>query len=321
MFIMRLPSISIAPRLRPVTRWLLVFILCGGHVRAADTLWTGPNVTFVQSSSNLVDEVIPGAVSLTRGFSQWLYNPDAGDLGPGAGTPTDTEWAFGTIDNYQALSYTTFDLIRNGDLSALLPGNPMVVHLINEDIYLSLTFSDWPMHGGFIVYTRSTPAFPTVTITQPSNNAVFAAPAVIRLSALAITGGPVTNVEFLTNGTVLGATQVAPFTLATGSLGPGTYNFTAIETSAGITATSSVVQVMVVSPTPIRIASEQIANGKLAFDYNTNPGLTYLVQLSSNLVNWTSVATNVAATNPAHFTDAITIPGPRFYRVGRLPNP
>src|SRR5580704_17769000 len=102
----------------------------------AATLWIGPDIDFIQSPTNLTDELIPGAVSLTRGYSQWLYNPDAGDQGPGAGTPTDTAWAFGTLDNYDAYAYQTFYSLRNGDLSTLLPGNPMVVHLTNEDIYL-----------------------------------------------------------------------------------------------------------------------------------------------------------------------------------------
>ncbi len=123
----------------------------------AATLWTGPATNFTQSASSLTDELIPGAVSLTRAYSQWLYNPDAGDQGPGTDTPTDTEWAFGTLDNYQGLSYAPFATYRNGDLSGALVGNPMVVHLINEDVYLSLTFSQWPQHGGFFAYTRSTP--------------------------------------------------------------------------------------------------------------------------------------------------------------------
>jgi len=143
----------------------------------AATLWTGADTNFTQSATNLVDVLVPGAVSLTRGFSQWLYNPAGGDQGPAPGTPTDTEWAFGTLDNYAALGYETFDSYRNGDLSALLVGNPMVVHLVNEDIYLSLTFSQWPQNGGYFAYTRSTPAPPpSGTITSgaiTSNQFVF----------------------------------------------------------------------------------------------------------------------------------------------------
>jgi hypothetical protein len=111
----------------------------------AAILWTGPDTNFTQSASNLVDELVPGAVSLSRNYSQWLFNPDAGDQGPGPNTPTDTLWAFGTLDNYAALSYAPFASYRNGNLSGVLVGNPMVVHLINEDIYLSLTFTAWPM--------------------------------------------------------------------------------------------------------------------------------------------------------------------------------
>src|SRR5271156_1920305 len=98
----------------------------------AAILRTGPDTNFTQSATNFTDELVPGAVSLSRNYSQWLFNPDAGDQGPGPDTPTDTLWAFGTLDNYGALSYAPFASYRNGDLSGVLVGNPMVVRLINE---------------------------------------------------------------------------------------------------------------------------------------------------------------------------------------------
>lgn len=208
---------------------LFALLAGAGFPSRAETLWTGPVTNFVQSADSPADELVPGAVSLTRAYSQWLYNPDAGDQGPAPGTPTDTEWAFGTIDNYQALFYQSFDSYRNGDLSSLLVGNPMVVHLVNEDIYLSLTFSQWPQHGGFFAYTRSTPA-----AASPS--------------------GP-------------------------------------ILTAAGAT------------------------NGRFSFFFTATAGSNYVVQTSSNLLNWTPFSTNTAATNQVLVSDAIASQAARFYRV------
>ena len=285
----------------------------------ASTLWTGPDFDFIQSSTNVTDELIPGAVSLTRAYSQWLYNPDAGDQGPDVGTPTDTAWAFGTLDNYGAYSYQSFYSLRNGDLSTLLPGNPMVVHLVNEDIYLSLTFSAWPRKGGYIAYTRSTPA---VTITSPTNGMVFAAPAKVKISAAAaVAGGTVTNVEFFANLVSLGSTQSAPFSVTTGNLAAGQYALTAVETAAGVSATSSPVNISVVAPVAVTLSSPQINGSQFAFDYTADPGLQYVIQNSSNLVNWRSLVTNVATGNPVHFTDSFTSNSAQYYRVGRLPNP
>lgn len=202
---------------------IFIFLMSGIPQKAgAATLWTGPNTNFTQSASNFTDVLIPGAVSFCRNYSQWLFNPAAGDQGPGTDTPTDTEWAFGTLSNYAALSYQTFASYRNGDLSEVLVGHPMVVHLTNEDIYLSLTFTAWPQYGGFFAYTRSTPAVsgsaPTVTITNPPNGAVFAAPATVNIAATTtVASGSVTNVTFFAGITSLGAVQTPPFAITTGT--------------------------------------------------------------------------------------------------------
>ncbi len=302
---------------------LMLALMTGISQKApAQTLWTGTNFDFTQSETNLTDVLISGAVSLTRAYSQWLFNPAAGDQGPGPDTPTDTEWAFGLLENYAGLDYQTFASYRNGDLSGLLVGNPMVVHLINEDIYLSLTFSQWPQGGGDIAYTRSTPAPVAVTITNPANGAVFAAPANVNIGAAAAAiSGAVTNVVFFANTNLLEAVQNAPFSIATGNLPAGPYALTAVATAAGLSATSLVVNITVVSPVAISLSSQAVANSQISFDYSVNPGLSYVVQTSSNLLNWRSLATNSPAANPANFTDSFTPIGARYYRVFRLPNP
>ncbi len=306
---------------------IILAVACGGAQRAlATTLWTGPDYYFEQSASNFVDELIPGEVSLCRDYSQWLFNPDAGETGPTTDGPTNIGWAFGTLDNYGAYAYPSFYSLQNGDLSALLVGNPMVVHLIKEDIYLSLTFSAWPQHGGFLAYTRSTPAAvgsqPNVTITKPTNGAVFAASANVQVTATAtVAGGSVSNVAFFANLTSLGAVQSAPFGVTAGNLAAGNYALTAVATAAGISATSAVVNITVVTPTAVALSSSRMTNGVFAFNYAANPGLTYVIQRSSNLVNWVSLVTNAPMSNSVHFTDGFAPGGVRYYRVGRMPNP
>lgn len=306
---------------------LVLLLVFGATLRTqAVTLWTGPNTNFTQSATNLTDVLVPGAVSLTRAFAQWLYNPAGGDQGPATGTPTDTLWAFGSLSNYAALGYQTFDAYRNGDLSALLVGNPMVVHLTNEGIYLSLTFTAWPQHGGYFAYTRSTPAAagpsPTVTITNPTNGAVFAAPANVTIAVTAtVSNGSVTNVAFFANTNSLGATNSAPFAITAESLVAGTYSLKAVATAGGVSATSAVVSISVVTPIAFTLSSPSITNSQFAFNYAANVGLSYVVQNSSNLVNWLSLGTNVPTSNSVHFSDSLTTNGVRYYRVGRMPNP
>jgi hypothetical protein len=64
-----------------------------------------------------------------------------------------------------------------------------------------------------------------------------------------------------------------------------------------------------------------LANNQFTFSYNANPGLTYVVQKSSNLVNWVSLSTNVASSSPVQVTDAFVPANSQYYRVGLAPNP
>jgi len=308
---------------------VLTLMLVAVPLAEAATLWTGPTMGFNQAT-NSTDVLIPGQVSLTRGFNRWLYNPLGGDVGPVSGTPSNTEWAFGSLANFNTLTYRSFTQHRalaGGDMSSYLtPNKPMVVHLISQDIYLSVTFTAWPHGGGPFAYVRSTPApslpTPTVTITNPIAGAVFAAPANVKIEASAtVSSGSVTNVAVLANGTPVGSDQTFPFNITTSGLGAGNYALTAVATAAGVSSTSSVVNITVVAPVTVSISSPNVANGEFSFSYSANPGLRYVVQRSSDLVNWVPVVTNVAAGNPVPFTDTFISNGSRYYRVGRLPNP
>jgi hypothetical protein len=291
--------------------------------QAAPTLWTGPNTNYTQSAAHPEDVLIPGAVSLSRNFSHWLFNTNTDHFGASTGTPSDTEWAFGALTNFASLSYKTFDLYRNGDLSAVLvavPPKPMVVHLINENIYLSLTFTAWPSGGGFFAYTRSTPALvapsPVVTVTNPASGATFAAPANIAIAA----GATVTNVAFFGNGSLLGSRQTAPFNITASNVNAGSFALKSVATAGGISTTSSVVNISVVTPVVTSLSAAAAVNNQFSFGYSANQGLRYVVESSSNLFDWTPLFTNVATGNPSFFTNGIS-ESANFYRVGRLPNP
>jgi hypothetical protein len=95
---------------------------------------------------------------------------------------------------------------------------------------------------------------------------------------------------------------------------------TAVATAAGISATSSVVNVNVVTPVTTGLSAPTSANNQFSFSYSANSGLRYVVESSSNLFNWTPLFTNTAGGSAVLFTTNI-MPGDAFYRVGRLPNP
>ncbi|HEX4349267.1 MAG TPA: Ig-like domain-containing protein, partial [Verrucomicrobiae bacterium] len=168
--------------------------------------------------------------------------------------------------------------------------------------------------------TASAP--PTVSLTNPANAAVFAAPANLKLGASTAPGaGPVTNVQFFANTTtLLGSATVAPFTAVSSSITAGSYSLTAVATAAGISATSAPVNVSVVTPVSTHISSPNVSAGLFSFSYNANPGLSYVVEGSSNLINWLPLVTNVPSVSPVPFSNPDANHA-QFYRIDLLPNP
>jgi hypothetical protein len=72
----------------------------------------------------------------------------------------------------------------------------------------------------------------------------------------------------------------------------------------------------------VNLSGASIQNGQFSFNYSVVPGLSYVIEVSSNLTVWTPLQTNIAATNPAPFSATYNsnVTG-LFYRAGRLPNP
>src|SRR6185437_6054909 len=244
--------------LRTVLLALTAISLANAH--ADPVLWSGPTTNFVQqpfdpfgSQPPEADVIVPGAVSLTRAGNQWLYNTNV-DPGPDFGTPSDTEWTFGTNDSLHTvtnLSYISFDSLKlsaGGDLSHYITNKMMVCHLINENIYFGVKFISWPHGGGPFWYLRSTPSAvtpppptPIVSITSPTTNAVFSAPANVSITASAsVSSGSVTNIKFFAGANSIGFRQPpAQFSITANNLSAGSYALTAVATAAGISATSA----------------------------------------------------------------------------------
>jgi plastocyanin len=173
------------------------------------------------------------------------------------------------------------------------------------------------------ITVKASAAPPAVAITNPVANAIFSAPANLTIQASASdSSGTVTNVQFLVGSTVVANSTTAPFVATANNLGAGTYTLSAIAAANnGLTATNSVT-VSVVAPIPV-VAGTPVfaAPGNFRFSYSATIGLTYVVQVSTNLLQWTSLATNTATANPEIFTDTNAGGSASFFRVELLPNP
>lgn len=292
--------------INPNSNWLLpiaaIWLATAPLARAA-TVWNGPSIGFYHTQENNLQDKLTADVWLTRGSSGGLYN-SAKESGAVSGTsPVGTAWAVGALANYAKLSYSPCPLEQGGRPPTDI-NTTYVVHLTSasDDIYLQLTLTNWGGAGGVgdktFGYIRSTaPApTPTISITNPVSGAVLAAPATVSLGATAaVSGGTVTNVQFLTNGVALKSVTTAPFTAVASNLAAGAYALTAVATAAGISATSTVVNITVLAAPTVSLTNPingavftAPANLKLGASTSPGSGPVTNVQFFANQTNWLS---------------------------------
>ena len=164
---------------------------------------------------------------------------------------------------------------------------------------------------------------PSVTITNPVNGAVFAAPANVTIQANASdTDGTVMNVQFFADTTLVGSGTAAPYSVIASNLVVGNYSIKAVAMdNGGLSSTSAIVNISVVTPVSVALSPPLITNGLFQFDYAANAGLRYVIENSSDLASWTPVKTNAASSSNEKFEEPFNVNLFRFYRVGRLSNP
>ena len=126
-------------------------------------IWTGPNITFTkESDADPTDpanqDAITDKVKLTRGQRGSLFNVVI-ESSAGNNSPEGTEWAKGTTDDLEILDFQPLKSAANNQLKNV-PGESFVLHLIEEDIYIDLTFISWESggSGGSFSYERATPS-------------------------------------------------------------------------------------------------------------------------------------------------------------------
>ncbi|MGC3960557.1 MAG: Ig-like domain-containing protein [Verrucomicrobiota bacterium] len=237
---------------------LLALWFGGGMGFATPTIWNGPVITYTQPAPDPTqaanrDQLTPN-VSITRGVSAGIFNGVTETVYTHLVSPADTEWAIGNLADYATLTYASWEATGGGRPVLNLPNQPLVVHLISEDIYLSVKFT--ALGGGVagggngFTYERSTPAAgnlpPSVAITAPTNTQAFTAPVNITIVANASDpDGSVTNVLFFDGAVLLGATNNTPYTITT-ALAIGSHALSAVATdNQGLSSTSGVVNVTV----------------------------------------------------------------------------
>jgi hypothetical protein len=162
---------------------LLVIGLMSEVQACATQVWNGPLIAFT----------LPAGADWTQATNQdritadvWLTRATTGGLLNAAGesgytsffSPANTGWSFGLLPNYASLTYTNWEGWNHHNPPSMV-GQDAVLHLIPDDIYLSIKFTSWGGASGGFSYTRST----APTVPEPS----IAAMALMGLAVLLVT--------------------------------------------------------------------------------------------------------------------------------------
>jgi hypothetical protein len=137
------------------------------QAQGAATIWTGPSISFTKSnfgnpSLAANQDRMTSDIWISRSSSQGLFNVFSEPGFTHYLSPSGTEWANGSLANYASLSYTDWNSwakgINAGPSSTV--GVNAVLHLIPDNVYLSIRFTSWTSGGagGGFSYIRSTPA-------------------------------------------------------------------------------------------------------------------------------------------------------------------
>jgi len=176
-------------------------------------------------------------------------------------------------------------------------------------------------NGTITVRTPNTP--PTITISGPTDGAVFAAPASFTFAATASdSGGSVTNVQFFRGTTSLANDTTSPYSFEVSGLAAGNYTLSAVASDNGGARATNSVSIRVVTPVPIVLSEMQRPSStQFMFSYTANAGLRYEVYRSGGLSNAIVIRTDTANADHMSVTDNEATNRFYFYHVRLLPNP
>jgi hypothetical protein len=237
--------------------------------------------------------VSPDPVNITEGEVVWWYDGDY--YGPYYIVIEGTGIAFWTPGGVQfnaAGSYSYYDDMGDSGTVNVSPGTP------------------------------NSP--PVVTITSPTNNSVFTAPATFAFAADASDPNPgdLWDVEFWVGNVLVDDVYAAPYATTVTNLAAGSYTLKAIAWDYSFATATNSITITVVNPGPITLTASTLAGGNFRFNANgLVSGRSTVLLASTNLASassWIPISTNVATGSTASFTNAVAA-GQRYFRIVQLP--
>ena len=135
----------------------------GSSCSSSSNKWEGALLSFSKGANESPNQAsnqdrITDNVWITRANNGGqIFNIATETSANSSSSPAGTEWAQGSFDNLDTLTFTAFrDACPNGKPKNIV-GIPMVLHLIEDDVYIEITFTSWSQGrlGGFS-YNRTT---------------------------------------------------------------------------------------------------------------------------------------------------------------------
>jgi uncharacterized repeat protein (TIGR01451 family) len=233
------------------------------------------------------------------------------------GTNPEGTWSLYVVDD------------STGDAGSIAGGWSLSITLVDTvnptaDLVIGITDAPDPLFiGSGLTYgigvTNNGPLAATgVTVTDVLPAGLNLVSASSSQGSINTNGGIVTgNLGALGVGSVATVTiRVAPSTA--GQI-VNSASVAANETDLNSGDNSATATTTVIAPQPILLTSTVVTNGQFQMILTGEPGLTYVIQASTNLVNWVPVGTNTTAANGTFkFTDVTPTLSQRFYRAVRL---
>ncbi|TSA13333.1 MAG: hypothetical protein D4R74_10000, partial [Betaproteobacteria bacterium] len=223
---------------------------------------------------------ITSRVWLIRGGSEGLYNIAQEGSFSQFFSPTDTEWASGSIANYASLTYADWETwAKSVGGPPATPGVNAVLHLKTDDIYLAIKFRSWGQRSGGFSYERSTPGVIPVTTT-----------------ATPTTTTTVTTVSSTTSTTLAGGSLgiVAGWNL----VGNGSGGSLAVATVFGDAAKFTTVWKWIAAGAKWAFYAPSLV-GQALVDYATSRGYDVLTTINAGEGFWVNATSPFTAPLPA----------------------
>ncbi len=147
------------------------------------TIWSKNDSTLTFTKANHADwtqaanqDRISDNLWITRGDKSYIFNYADEVEADSDVSPNGTQWALGTTDNLDTLTFGTFGDLWNENVSEIA-NNDMVVYVESDNVYFDINFSSWTQgssNGGGFSYTRAKGPEPTPIIQSFQDSAGYA---------------------------------------------------------------------------------------------------------------------------------------------------